>query len=97
MPSPVKQTLPTRFQSILVLNWGHSSGLLHFSFTQCIKQGPNHCWLSKKHLEESESPACQRRIPPSQPPHLHWRQQNVLVRENPPCFAADLAYGSDRC
>lgn len=33
--------------------------------------------------------------PPSQPPHLHWRQQNVLVRENPPRFAADLAYGSD--
>lgn len=40
---------------------------LHFSFTQCIKQGPNHCWLSKKHLEESESPACQRRIPPHSP------------------------------
>lgn len=50
-----------------MLNWGHSSGLLHFSFTQCIKQGPNHCWLSKKQLEESESPACQRRIPPHSP------------------------------
>lgn len=49
------------------LNWGCSSGLLYFRFMQCIKQGPNHCWLSQKHLEESESPASWRCIPPHSP------------------------------
>lgn len=32
--------------------------------------------------------------PSSQPPQFHWDQRNVLVRENPPCFTADLAHSS---